>query len=303
MLQEFFQNYSSYEYFLASGQLFLAMLGMGSLLSIADFLLEIRNPRGLITGLGFQWVCVPVIALVVANSLSVPTGIAVGLVLIAAVPGGSLSNILTLVGRGNIALSISLTAITTVASLFVIPLVLELLVGQYMPDDFEMPTARIFREITFTLLMPLSAGMLIRHFAGPERSAKFSKFVIHISLVFLFGIILGAIGSGRMDANTYGEIGIISMFLFGIVVQVSAVAVSRIAGISLRDGLAIVIEATFRNMSLAMAIKAIVFPAQELGVDPIADGVLFTIIMYGGICLLLVVFPVVFARKRSPAIA
>ena len=140
MLNEFFSHYADYEYLLASSQLFLAMLGMGALLAPKDFISEVRQPRSLCIGLGFQWMLVPMIALAVAALAPVPTGVAIGIMLIAAVPGGTLSNILTHFGRGNIALSISLTFITTVAALITTPLLLQLMMAEHLPDNFEMPT-------------------------------------------------------------------------------------------------------------------------------------------------------------------
>ena len=125
--EHFVRNYADYEYPVASGQLFLAMLGMGALLTPHDFLLEVKKPKGLIVGLVFQWAWVPLIALALSELLPIPAGIAVGLIFVAAVPGGTLSNIFTLFGRGNIALSIGLTSITTVAALVTTPLLLKLL--------------------------------------------------------------------------------------------------------------------------------------------------------------------------------
>ena len=126
MLTHFFNNYAAYEYPLASAQLILAMLGMGALLTPKDFMVEVTNPRGLVVGLCFQWVLAPLIAVGLGGLLPIPAGIAVGLIFVAAVPGGTMSNILTLFGRGNIALSIALTAITTVAALVMTPLLLKL---------------------------------------------------------------------------------------------------------------------------------------------------------------------------------
>ena len=84
-IQHFFDNYAAYEYPLASSQLFLAMLGMGALLAPRDFLLEIKRPQGLAIGLGCQWLLVPLVAFAIGQLLSLPAGIAAGLVLVAAV--------------------------------------------------------------------------------------------------------------------------------------------------------------------------------------------------------------------------
>ncbi|NND65999.1 MAG: bile acid:sodium symporter family protein [Halioglobus sp.] len=299
MLAEFINNYSVYEYPLAASQLFFAMLGMGALLTRRDFVREASRPKALLIGLGFQWFLVPLIAVLVGTFISMPAGIAAGLVLLAAVPGGTLSNILTLFGRGNITLSISLTSITTVASLFVTPLILRLLWNQHLDDDFTMPTGRIAIDITLTLILPLFVGMAINVNTSTAFAERFSKYSIRFSLMLIIAMVVGAGGSGRLDAQAYGPIGILVLVVFAFVTQASGFAVSKIAGLTSADGLALVVEATFRNVSLAVAIKAIVFPAQAGVLDPIGDAVLFVAMLYGGISMFLTLVPVIAHRRLT----
>ena len=294
----FFNNYADYEYALAASQLVLAMLGMGALLSPKDFVLEVKTPRGLITGLSFQWLAVPLIALVLASTLPIPAGIAAGLIVIAAVPGGTLSNVLTHFGQGNIALSISLTAITTVAALGVTPLLMHLMISQHLPSDFSMPASKILREIVITLLIPLAAGMAVRRMVSLRRSETFSKWVIRASLAMIVMMAVGAGGSGRLDPQAYGLMGIVALVAFGLSVQLSAWLTTRAMRLPTRDGLAIVIEATFRNMSLAVAIKALIFPAKAGVIDPIGDAIFFTALLYGGVSLFMSVIPVIIHRRQ-----
>ncbi|MDC0363028.1 bile acid:sodium symporter [Halioglobus sp.] len=297
MLNEFFSHYADYEYLLASSQLFLAMLGMGALLAPKDFISEVRQPRSLCIGLGFQWMLVPVIALAVAALAPVPTGVAIGIMLIAAVPGGTLSNILTHFGRGNIALSISLTSITTVAALITTPLLLQLMMAEHLPDNFEMPTMDIARDILLTLIFPLLAGMVIKVKTPEITSERFSKWLIRASLLLVVMMAIGASGSGRLNPQAYGAISIGVVVLFCIALKLASVAVARVTNIPARDGLAVVVEATFRNLSLAVAVKAIVFPAQSGIVDPIGDAVLFTTFLYGIISVFVTLFPVFYHQR------
>jgi BASS family bile acid:Na+ symporter len=294
--QHFLHNYADYEYPVASGQLFLAMLGMGALLTPHDFLLEIKKPKGLIVGFVFQWAWVPLIALALGEFLPIPVGVAVGLIFVAAVPGGTLSNVLTLFGRGNIALSIGLTSITTVAALFTTPLLLQLLLSQYLPDDFSMPTARIARDIFATLIVPLALGMWLKSFTTTFYAAQFAKWMIRLSLLLVVVIAVGSAGSGRLDVNAYGLIGVAVLVVFALLVQGSAVIVGKAMGLVPGDALAISVEATFRNISLAIAVKATVFPAQPGVLDPIGDGVLFVALLYGGVSLFMTLVPVLIHR-------
>lgn len=296
-LQHFLDNYADYEYPLASAQLFLAMLGMGALLAPRDFMLEIKNPKGLAVGFGFQWALVPLIAFALGEVMPIPVGIAVGLVFVAAVPGGTLTNILTLYGRGNIALSIALTSITTVAALAVTPLLLQLLVSQYLPEDFSMPVGRIARDIFATLLIPLALGMWLKSRTTTYYAAQFAKWVIRLSLLLILVIVVGSAGSGRLDATTYGAIGVATLVIFALLVQASAVLAVKVVRLTSADALAISVEATFRNISLAIAVKATVFPAQPGVLDPIGDGVLFVALLYGGVSMFMTLIPVLIHRR------
>lgn len=301
MLDAFFDNYASYEFAVASAQLFLAMLGMGALLAPRDFLLEIRNPRGLIVGLGFQWGLVPIVAMVLGIVMPVSAGIAVGLILIASVPGGTLSNILTLFGRGNIALSVSLTAITTVGALVMTPLLLELLVSQHLPAGFSMPVSALAADILLTLILPLLLGMAVRHYGNAVIAAKLSKWVIRGSLCLIVVMAVGAGGSGRLNPEAYGLVGILALVAFSVLVQAAGFLTCRTAGLKRGDILAVVVEVSFRNMSLAVAVKAVVFPAQPGVLDPIGDAVLFSALLYGGLSMFLSLPPVLLNRRLTPA--
>lgn len=148
-----------FEYVLSAAQLAFAMVGMGATLTVGDFGKVLRVPRGVLVGLAVQLLLIPALALAVSWIFALEAGLAVGLLLVAAVPGGSMSNVFTYFARGNIALSIVLTAVTTLVCLVTTPLVLELLMGRHLPADVDMPEGRISFEIACFLLGPLALGM------------------------------------------------------------------------------------------------------------------------------------------------
>jgi BASS family bile acid:Na+ symporter len=209
-----------------------------------------------------------------------------------------LTNILTLFGRGNIVLSIALTSITTLAALVTTPLLLKLLVSQHLPADFSMPVGLIARDIFGTLIIPLALGMLIKSRTTTYYAAQFSKWVIRLSLMLILVIVVGSAGSGRLSADTHGVMGVAALVIFALAIQTSAVLVSKVLGMTSGDSLAVNIEATFRNISLAIAVKATVFPAQPGVLDPIGDAVLFVALLYGGISMFMTLVPVVIHRRR-----
>src|SRR5258708_1805086 len=108
-------------------QLVLAMAGIGATLSMAALFAVFRRPAALLTGVALQWLLVPLLAVAMIRLAGLTPGWAIGLLLIAAAPAGSMSNLFTYLGRGNVALAISLTGVTTLGCLFTVPILLQLL--------------------------------------------------------------------------------------------------------------------------------------------------------------------------------
>ena len=139
--------YLQYEFYFASAQLVLAMLGMGATLRGRDFMEVVRSPKGFGLGLFAVLVAGPLLALGVGRLFGLEPGLATGLVLVAAVPGGTLSNLLTYFAHGNVALSVSLTATATVGCLASTPVVLRLFATGLEDGAFVMPVAKVASDI------------------------------------------------------------------------------------------------------------------------------------------------------------
>ena len=195
--------YVQHEYWFAAMQLILAMLGMGATLTGRDFRDVVREPLAVSLGTVIQIVAVPLTVFLFLRLFDVHAGVAVGIALIAAIPGGTVSNIFTFFARGNSALSISITAFTTLMCLLSTPLILSLLISEYLPADFTMPRAQIVREIGLTLLLPLVVGMLYLYFY-PRSAPTLSKWSIRGSLLGILLIVLGSAIAGRLDVVAFG---------------------------------------------------------------------------------------------------
>lgn len=291
-----FDHYEQYEHSIASIQLFLAMLGMGALLSPQDFISQFRRPKSLSLGLILQWLLLPLLALLIGYGLNPPAGIAAGLLLVSLVPTGVTGNVLTYFGKGNIALSVSITAITTVSALFTVPLFLHILLQSYLPGYFQLPMGQIIQDIVLNLAIPLGLGMLIKEKTSLSVSGLLSRWLIRTSLALIVVMGFGAASTGRMDPNAYGMAGIfvISVFCLGIVWL--AFLLAMLWRVPPADRLALMIKSNYRNISLAIAIKSILFPSVTGQLDPVGDGVFFTILLYGGISLVTSVLVMVLHR-------
>lgn len=275
--------YIQHEYWFSVFQLVTAMIGMGATLTPKDFRELLIEPKAVASGTLIQLIIVPLIALLFISLFGLTGGIAVGLALIVAVPGGSTSNIFTHFAKGNIALSVAITAVTTLACLFTTPFILDLLISRYMPDDFVMPKVQIMQEIALTLLLPLALGMLYLRFL-PATAEAFSKWSIRISMLGLLMIVIGAISSGRLDIKIFGIDNVALMVLFIITMALVSWLISwGILRLSHSDATAVDMEVVVRNINLGLMLKALLFPAVLGQVDPIGDKVLLSLLLYGGL--------------------
>jgi BASS family bile acid:Na+ symporter len=279
-----FEFYVRHEYWFAAAQLALAMLGMGATTHVRDFVTVFRQPKAFLVGAFVQLLGAPVVALLVGALLDPPLGLALGLILVAAVPGGTVSNVFTYLAKGNVPLSIALTAVTTLGCLVFTPLILRTLMAGHLPPDFRMPAATIAFDITFVLLLPLAAGVVIGT-TMPRHRGPFSNWCIRASLVCIALIVIGSAGAGRLDAAAFGWTGPLVVVLFALAIQQVSNLVVLAARLPRPDLVAIGIEVTVRNTNLALLIKASLFPAVVGVEDPVADGVLFVVLLYGAIAL------------------
>jgi BASS family bile acid:Na+ symporter len=280
-----FDLYIQYEYWFAATQLGLAMLGMGATLRVRDFTAIARDPRGVLIGMALQLIAVPALAALFLTVFELDPGVAIGLALCAAIPGGTMSNVFTFLGRGHVALSIGLTGVTTIACLITTPIILRLLIAQHMPADFVMPAAQIAKEIALILLLPLVLGMLCLRLM-PAIAPSLSRTCIRGSVFIILLILIGATGSGRVDLVRFGSYNLVIILLFMLLLASMSLLLPRLLKVNRPDTTAINIEVTVRNGNLGLLIKASLFPALVGVADPVGDNVLFTVLIYGGAALL-----------------
>jgi BASS family bile acid:Na+ symporter len=295
------QFYLEYEYYIASTQLILAMLGMGATLRVRDFVEVLRQPRGILTGIATQLVAMPLLALALGRGFGLAPGLAVGLILVAAVPGGTMSNVLTFFARGNVPLSISLTAVTTIACLVTTPALLGLLGADYLPGTIEMPTGQIALEIVVSLVGPLAIGMGIGNLRPAIREV-FSRTCIRASLAAIVVLVAGATAAERVDVTAHGAGALAAVLLLSVGGLIVGGVASRVLTLDSSDQVAVGIEAAYRNINLALLVKASVFPALAGAPDPFADAILFVALAYGGLAFFVVLPPLLWhRRRRAPA--
>jgi bile acid:Na+ symporter, BASS family len=175
------------------------MFGMGTSLSLADFAGVVRMPKGVIAGVLCHYLIMPLVAFTITKIFSFPDEIAAGIILIGSCPNGLASNVMTYLARANLALSVTLTAISTFIAPFVTPFFMGLLAGEYVQIDF----LTMMWDITKVVILPVSAGLVFNYFLHGK--FKWLDDIMPIISMLGIGLIIVVITSaGRNDLLVVG---------------------------------------------------------------------------------------------------
>ncbi|CAN5528925.1 bile acid:sodium symporter family protein [soil metagenome] len=277
-----FDFYPAYEEHFAQVQLCLFMLGMGATLTVGDFARVLWRPRSFAVALIGQIVISPFIALTVVHLFGLTSGIALGLILVAAMPGGATAKAFVFLGRGSGPLAISLTVVSTLAAIVTVPLTLQLCAREYTPPNFEMPMGRIVRDVACFVLAPLAVGMTLG-VLNPHRRKTISRWLIRFGFLVVLAMIICALGSQRIRPGERGLIVPIAIIVFSLLCMQCAMLPFRTLGWPRADTVTAGIEITMRNMNLALLLKASLFPDRgPADVAAIGTEVMYVVLFYAG---------------------
>lgn len=226
--------------------LMIIMLGMGMTLKASDFRTVVRRPFALIIGMLAQFFILPITAWLLVRALSVDPAIAVGVILVACAPGGTASNVMTYLAKGDIALSVSMTTVSTLTAPIVTPLLVLLLAGSYLDID----TFGLFRSIIQIVLVPIVVGILLQRFAP----GLVKRMIEWMPLVSVIGITLVVLAVVSASAATIVATG---LTIFGIVVVLNGVGLilgylaAKAVGLDEAARRSVSIEVGMQNSGLA----------------------------------------------------
>ncbi|MFT5618234.1 MAG: BASS family bile acid:Na+ symporter [Arenicella sp.] len=169
------------------------MLGMGLSLRVDDFKRVFKFPKAVLIGTVNQIILLPLLAWALISLLDLDAGIAIGLIILSVCPGGTTSNLISHVSKGDTALSVTLTAISTCATFFTIPIIVNLALAHFSTETqkFELPITQTIGALFLITILPISIGMTIKK-RFPNLAEKLDKPVRVLSVVF-FAIILAGI--------------------------------------------------------------------------------------------------------------
>ena len=238
----------------------LIMLGLGLGLSVNDFKRVLQNPKIFFVGIFSQIVLLPIIAYILLLVIKVPTAIALGVMIIAAAPGGVTSNVMTKFARGDVALSISLTAVCSLISIISVPLIVfssAKLIGVSNISE-EITMTGIALKMAGVVTLPVFIGMIIRNFTENFIS-KNIKF-IERTTGFLFLIVFAAIWiEERNNILSYlSQAGVIVLTL-NIVMMIFAYYLAKVFSSNIEQRRCIAIECGLQNGTLAVFVATQIF--------------------------------------------
>ena len=238
----------------------LIMLGLGLGLTVKDFKRVLQNPKIFFVGIFSQIVLLPIIAYILLLVIKVPTAIALGVMIIAAAPGGVTSNVMTKFARGDVALSISLTAVCSLISIISVPLIVfssAKLIGVSNISE-EITMTGIALKMAGVVTLPVFIGMIIRKFTENFISNNI-KF-IERTTGFLFLIVFAAIWiEERNNILSYlSQAGVIVLTL-NIVMMIFAYYLAKVFSSNIEQRRCIAIECGLQNGTLAVFVATQVF--------------------------------------------
>lgn len=269
----------------------ITMWGMGLSLVWDDFRRVVKYPKAIATGLINQLILLPLIAFGLATAFNASSEIAVGIMILAACPGGPTSNLITHLAKGDTALSVSLTAVTSIITIFTIPFIVNIALEHFVQSstDIKLPVLETIAQIFAIVLVPVGIGMAIKK-GRPAFADRMARPVRIASAILLALIILGLVIKEKENIGDYfAKAGVIAACL-NVATMLVGFATAKIVQLNIAQSRTISIESGIQNGTMALMIAVTILGKTEFGIAP----AVYSLIMFftGGA----VIF---FATRRS----
>lgn len=268
------------------------MFGMGMTLTRADFRRVLLSPKATGLGLACQWLLLPVLAWGIATAFGLSGDLATGLILVAACPGGPTSNIITHLSKGDTALSVTLTALSSIVTVFTIPLLVSLAMQRFMGDTatIHLPFSKTLGQLIIVTLLPIALGMWVKA-SRPQFAERMGRPVNLLSLLFLALIIVAAIAKEKDLAAQITAAGpaTITLNLLAMAIGFGLAALFRLPT---PQRTTISIEVGIQNGTLALAIALGMLESARIAVP----AVVYSLFMFVSGAAMIAAF----GRRRQP---
>ncbi|WP_343681898.1 bile acid:sodium symporter family protein [Acinetobacter baylyi] len=243
----------------------IIMLGMGMTMSLQDFQGILRYPKAVLIGVVAQFVVMPGLAFLLCQLFQLPSEIAIGVILVGCCPGGTASNVITYMARGNIALSVACTSVSTLLAPLLTPAIFYLLASQWIQID----AMSMFVSILQVILFPILIGLLLRRFFARQVN-RYIEVMPLISVFAIVAIVAAIIGASKAAILQSGALILAVVMLHNGLGFLIGYWASRWLRLSDYDSKAIAIEVGMQNSGLGVALAAVHFAASPITAVPSA---------------------------------
>jgi BASS family bile acid:Na+ symporter len=234
----------------------LVMFGMGITLAPGRFMDVVRRPRIILLGVALQYLVMPLAGWSLAKLLALPVPLAVGLILVGCSPGGTASNVICYLARGDVALSITLTTVSTVCAVLLTPLLTLVYAGQSVP----VPALDMLVSILRVIILPVSCGVLLNHFLTDRLQALQAVFpAISVLAIVLIIAIIVALNAAQLAA--LGGLLVTAVVLHNLLGLLGGYWIPRWLGVPRVQCRTLAIEVGMQNSGLAVALAVKYFSA------------------------------------------
>ena len=227
----------------------VVMFGMGLTLKPVDFKIIFKSPLPVVIGVAAQFLIMPFAAFAIAYVLKLPPELAAGLVLLGCVPGGTASNVMVYLAKGNLALSVAMTSLSTLLAPVMTPLLLLLLAGQWLPVN----PVSMFLSIVQVIIIPIALGILVQRFF-PKAVAKSVTIVPLISVAAILIIVSAVTAANAQNVISSGFVVFFAVFLHNGFGSLLGYLTAMAMGLNETDRRAISLEVGMQNSGLGVAL-------------------------------------------------
>ncbi|WP_405290325.1 bile acid:sodium symporter family protein [Methanobrevibacter sp.] len=241
----------------------IVLFTMGTTLKVDDFVNVFKNPKEISVGLSAQYIVMPVLAFALAKLFSLDAGLTVGLILVGTVPGGTASDVITFLAKGDVALSVSLTAVSTVISPILTPLITLFLIG----NQIHFNPVDMFISIIEIVIIPIILGLLL-NYKFPEFCEKLKDYLPAISSIVICLIVAGVIGANKQSILTSSSIIMLVIILQYFLAMFLGFGFGYLAGMDKKQIITVAIELAFQNSGLSTGLAKTHFPSLSQATVP-----------------------------------
>ena len=250
----------------------IIMFGMGISMSIKDFAGVIKSPKGVLIGVSAQLLIMPIMGFALATVSNFPAEIAAGIILIGCSPSGVASNVMAYLAKANLALSITITSISTLLAPFITPLLMKLLAGEFI----EIDVFTMMWSIVKMIIIPIGVGLLFNYLLG-EKAKWIDRAMPIISMLGIGLIIVVITAAGRDSLLEIGGILMVLVLIHNLFGYSLGYWYARLLGMSERDSRTISIEVGMQNGGLASGIANSLGKIATMGLAPAVFGPLMNV--------------------------